>query len=67
MDNPSAPIPRAPSIPTRSIVRSGDRFGIVLGTAGVGVYEIAIVVDGKHVGNENWKKEEFDVIRQGRN
>ena len=50
-------------IPNGSIVRNGNRFGIVKGCKR-GKYNIAVVVDGKHVGNENWFRRNFDVLRQ---
>ena len=51
-------------VPNESIVRNGNMFGIVKGYKG-GKYDIAVVVDGEHVGNENWFRRDFDVIRKG--
>ena len=54
-----------PPVPVQSIVRHSDsRFGLVMGHVR-GKYDIAVVVDGEHKGNENWFRRDFDVIRKG--
>ncbi len=54
-----------PPLPIQSIVRHSDgRFGLVMGHVRGG-YDIAVVVDGEHKGNENWFRRNFDVVRKG--
>jgi len=53
-----------PIVPIRSIVKIDKRYGIIMGYV-KGKYNIAVVVDGEHVGNENWFRRDFDVIRKG--
>ena len=48
-------------VPNGSIIRNGNRFGIVKGYKHE-TYNIAVIVNGEYAGNENWFRRQFNVV-----
>jgi len=53
-------------IPNGSLVKAGERWGIVMGREGEG-YNVAIVVDGKARSIEVLEEDEFNVVKRANN